>query len=196
MPEVSIVGAYMSQQDILPALRDIGPDVLMMDAQYQYTDTLRICQESAEALPSLKILIIGDTASPAVIRGWFKARASGYLLRRALASEVGPALAVVADGCQYISPRLYQTLLDTDKSTSTAKHYVTPTGITRRELQVLHLIVEECTTAEIAQQLFISEGTVETHRLHLIHKLGVRNTAGMVREAIFRGLYTKSISLS
>ncbi|MCR9014596.1 helix-turn-helix transcriptional regulator [Aquiflexum sp. XJ19-11] len=70
-----------------------------------------------------------------------------------------------------------------------AKH-----SLTKREKEILQLIVEEYTTQEIANKLFISFCTVETHRLHLIQKMGVRNTAGLVREAVARNIYPISMN--
>ena len=112
--------------------------------------------------------------------------ALGYLLKNTSREELIEAIRSVFKGEQYLQPEIKEALLSASLGNPVRGSYVPK--LTRREKEVLTLIVEEMTTAEIAEQLCISPKTVETHRLNLIQKLGVRNSAGLVKEALTKDL--------
>ncbi|MDX2285977.1 MAG: response regulator transcription factor [Bacteroidia bacterium] len=188
IPSISLAGVYAGVQSLCQVLALAPPDVLLLDHQYAEPDACALCREMSCVLPSMKILVVGHKTEYRMAQEWFKCGAQGYLLRTSLAAEVPRAIEAAADGRRFLSEEIAWMLLSGSPADTQAPRQGTG-EITRRECEVLRLIVEEYTTAEIARKLFISEGTVETHRAHLIHKLGVRNTAGLVREAIFRQLY-------
>ena len=128
-----------------------------------------------------RTLVLGDHLSRAILERLLAAGADGYLLRDAGPDKLHEAIRSVLAGEVYIDPDLTQPQ-------SRGVRLVDP--LTKRERQVLRLIVQEHTTAEIAEKLFISRCTAETHRAHILQKLGVRNTAGIVREAIRLDLCT------
>ena len=128
-----------------------------------------------------RTLVLGDHLSRAVLERLLAAGADGYLLRDAGPDKLHQAIRSVLAGEVYIDP-------DLTRPQSRGVSLVDP--LTKRERQVLRLIVQEYTTAEIADKLFISRCTAETHRAHILQKLGVRNTAGIVREAIRLDLCT------
>lgn len=125
--------------------------------------------------PDRRTLILGDTVSRTVLDRLLAAGADGYLLRDTGPEELHRAIRSVLRGEGYVDPAL-------QRPEPTGPPPVDP--LTKRERQVLRLIVQEHTTAEIAEKLYISRCTAETHRAHILQKLGVRNTAGIVREAI------------
>ena len=129
------------------------------------------------------VLILGPERSLAEVRRLLAAGARGYLLSAVAATVLPRAVATIGEGGAFVDPELQRRCAERQLG-------LTPQAspITRREQQVLDLIIHERTTAEIAGELFISRCTVETHRSHLLRKLGVRNTAGIVREAIRRQL--------
>ena len=110
-----------------------------------------------------------------------------YLLHTAAVDRFRYAVTSVLHGDRYLDPALEASW---NRSAGLPRSLSLPEPLTRRERQVLDLIVQECTTGEIAGKLFIGNCTVETHRAHILQKLGVRNTAGIVREAMRRELCT------
>ncbi len=137
--------------------------------------------------PGLKILLFGENESMPAIRKYFKQGIFAYLPKTADPLEIETALSYLESGEPYVSPSLSHAL--SHWLTDTVRKKKPGCNLTQREQEVLHLIVEEFTTPEIAKQLYISNCTVETHRINLIQKLGVKNVAGLVREAIQRQLY-------
>lgn len=125
--------------------------------------------------PNRCTLVVGDSVSRAVLDRLLAAGADGYLLRDAGPDKLHRAIGSVLRGNVFVDPDLESPSLPATRPTD---------PLTKRERQVLRLIVAEHTTAEIAEKLYISRCTAETHRSHILQKLGVRNTAGIVREAI------------
>ena len=126
-----------------------------------------------------RTLLLGGPVHPSHLNKLLSAGLNGYLLRDAAPEKLWAAIETVYRGGVYIDP-------DLRSGAPALRAPVDP--LTKRERQVLRLIVLEHTTEEIAGKLFISRCTVETHRAHILQKLGVRNTAGIVREAIRREL--------
>ena len=135
--------------------------------------------------PNLRpILIIGGYLKMTYAKRLLQAGAAGYLLKDAKADQLEEAVQCSLSGGTYLDPVLQERWMKKQLGLPAAL----PVELTRREREVLQLIVEGLTTDEIAAQLFISRCTVETHRANILGKLGVRNVAGIVREAIRRDL--------
>jgi DNA-binding NarL/FixJ family response regulator len=130
-------------------------------------------------------ILIGDHVSLRLFKRLLATGLRGYVLRNVPVDQLREAISEVLAGRPYIDPALKSTWLARQLGQCTEAR-VDP--LTKRERQVLRLIVLEHTSDEIASKLFIGRCTVETHRAHLLHKLGVRNTAGIVREAMRRDL--------
>jgi Response regulator containing a CheY-like receiver domain and an HTH DNA-binding domain len=111
--------------------------------------------------------------------------ASGYLLKSADPPTLQQAIAALSRNEQYIDARIEKAMLNEAISGKKKGNQVL---LTKRETEILTLIANELTNQEIADKLFISLRTVETHRQNLIEKLNVKNTAGLVREAYLRNL--------
>jgi DNA-binding NarL/FixJ family response regulator len=112
--------------------------------------------------------------------------ASGYLLKNAGKATLLKAIDAVQRGNTYIDESLKNNLLEESLTGRRRSMFEIP--LTKREKEILKLIAEEHTNQEIADKLFVSLRTVEAHRLNLTQKLGVKNTAGLVKEAMKRGL--------
>jgi DNA-binding NarL/FixJ family response regulator len=135
--------------------------------------------------PELRLVVLQRSCQIGVVRELFQYGVVGFLSDLCSADEIADAIKVTSERNKYIDHRLALSAIYQDPSTASGKHSF---FLTEREREVLKLIVDEYTTREIAAKLFISKCTVETHRLHLIRKLGVKNTAGLVREAINQAL--------
>lgn len=156
-------------------------DVLLLDIHFGKHDGREILPEIKRMKPGLKIIALTSHSDSATIKSSVNAGFDGYLLKIDGRDEIEKALKTVMTDQKYFSPKTQQVFFESQ----TAK---TKVELTERELEILQCIVEEKTTKEIADQLCLSEKTVETHRGNLMLKLEARNIAGMVRKAIMLGL--------
>lgn len=144
---------------------------------------LECCRKVKTDFPDVQVLMLSMLEEVSLIKLLLKEGANGYLLKNAGKDEVLNGIRRVAQGKRVLSNDLLTVLME-DQPVTRNTHQSPIPKISRRERQVLELIVAEHTTAEIAEALFISFGTVETHRRNLLLKLDARNTAGLVRKAL------------
>lgn len=167
------------------------PDLIWLDGTLTEVRQDAAVKKIRRAAGNALILLFGSGETIPDVKNYFKQGIHAYLPKTAGPGEIAEALSQLAAGHLYVPPSLHYTF--TSWLTDPIRKKKCGTEITQREKEVLSLIVEEYTTGEIAKKLFISYCTVETHRIHLIQKLGVKNTAGLVRVAFEAGLYNRSI---
>lgn len=156
-------------------------DVLLLDIHFGKHDGREIISEIKQLKPKMKVIALTSHSDSATIKSSVSAGFDGYLLKIDGRSEIEAALNAVSQNEKYFSPKTQQVFFE-------AQTTKTKVELTERELEILQLIVEEKTTKEIAEKLFLSEKTIETHRGNIMLKLEARNIAGMVRKAIMLGL--------
>lgn len=156
-------------------------DILLLDIHFGRHDGREIISEIKKRNESMKIIALTSHSDSSTIKSAVNAGFDGYLLKIDGRDEIQRALQKVMEGEKYFSSKTQQVFFETQ----TTK---TNVDLTERELEVLQLIVQEKTTKEIADQLFLSEKTIETHRGNIMLKLEARNIAGIVRKAIMQGL--------
>lgn len=159
-------------------------DFLLLDGSTESKDLMMLCIKALQLQPDLRILIYSNSFNSLDTRKLLNAGVKGFLLKTATRQEFINAIYQVFHGGFYIHEPI-QKMLIFSSPTEKAAHK----QLTKREKEILQLIVNEFTTKEIAQKLYVSHCTIETHRLNLIQKLGVKNTAGLVREAIYMDIY-------
>ncbi|MBL7711398.1 MAG: response regulator transcription factor [Chitinophagaceae bacterium] len=160
--------------------------VLLTDISMPLMSGTELCRKVKEQYPHIKVLFLSMYNSTAVVKEAVLAEADGYILKNTGKDELLSALHRISQDGTYFSqeivPLLYrQYHKEQQQSAETAQ-------LSAREKEVLALIVKECTSEEIAQKLFISKKTVDTHRAHLLEKSKARSTVGLVRFAIKNGL--------
>lgn len=159
---------------------------LLLDYDLLKTDLLSFCRCLSKTFPALKIIVLFSTLQNIRLQNVFNYGVCGIILKSATVDEFLQALRQIQEGQYYIHNEIQRQVNNVHFFAKPGcEHLVKLSG---REKEVLQLIVEEYTTGEIAKRLFLSTGTVETHRLNILKKLGVRNTAGIVREAFLRHL--------
>jgi len=179
---IRIVGKYPTAQETLEALSVERPDILLLDINLPDTNGIDLCKQLLGLYPDLKVIALSSHDDTNFVKRILKNGASGYLLKNTSKEELLEAFeTVLADG-QYLQATIQKKLLN--QSLGTLKRNTLKPKLTRREKEVLAAICEEMTTQEIADQLFVSPKTVETHRMNLISKLGARNSVGLARIAI------------
>ncbi len=185
--EIELVGSVLNGDDALNWLEDQEADVVLLDVNLPGKDGIELCKIMRRQYPELKIIGLTTFSQASFIAGMLRNGANGYLFKNASEEELTEAILTVYQGKRYLSEEVNDKLISKATQQSVGRGSFIP-KLTRREKEVLELIVEECTTQEIADRLFLSVSTVETHRMNLIAKLNAKNVAGLVKNAIKFGL--------
>jgi len=185
--DIAVVGEAASADEVLAVVRVSPPDVLLLDIVMPGRSGIDVLPAVAEAAASTKVLVLSMQDDPVYVQRAFAAGATGYLLKQAADSELVQAIREVAAGRRYLHPLLGVRLAAAEKA---------PAGedggaLSDRERQVLHLLALGHTNNEIAKLLFISVRTAETHRARVMHKLGLRTRAELVRYALATGEFDR-----
>ena len=167
--------------ELKETLKEESFDILLLDIHFGKHDGRTIIQEIKQLMPDIKVIALTSHSDTVTIKSSVNAGFDGYLLKIDGREEIEKALKAVMNGEKYFSPKTQQVFFETQTSKN-------KTELTEREKEILQLIVQEKTTKEIAEQLCVSEKTVETHRASIMQKLEVKNIAGMVKKAIMQGL--------
>lgn len=173
------MGHATNAASCLSFLKQQQPDIILMDVSLPDRSGTDLCKEVKELYPSVLVLGLSTFNQQAVIRNMIDNGASGYLLKNASKEELLDAFATVMKGKIYYSFDATRSIKEKAKDIPL---------ITRREKEVLALIAEGLTNNEIAEKLFISIPTVNTHRKSLLEKFDVKNTALLIAKAIKSGL--------
>jgi DNA-binding NarL/FixJ family response regulator len=165
-------------------LEDVN--VVLLDINLPDQSGLDVCKNLIKNYKGIKILVLSMYDEESYITEILKSGALGYILKNTGRKELLTAIRTVATGKTYFSEAVTKTIMNglINKTKEAKKSEKVVPKITRREREVLSLIMEQNTNQEIANKLFISLKTVEAHRSNLLYKLNVRNTAGLVKTAI------------
>ncbi len=178
---VQVVGSAADGYAALEALKANPADVALVDINLPDLDGIELCKKLRERFPKMKILGLSTFKERSYITRMIDAGASGYLLKNANGEELTEAIEAAHRGRMYMSVEAAQTI-----SRPAAAQPDLPL-LTTREKEVLALIAEGLTNNEIAEKLFISPLTVDSHRKNLLAKFGVKNTAAMVKYGMEAG---------
>ena len=184
---IKVVGTATSGEEGIKTLPKVNPDVLLLDINMPGINGIDTCKALLKEFPNLKVVAISMHKESSLIKMMLSNGAKGYVLKNAGQEEVIKAIETVYNGKMYLDQTVNDIVVNSVVSNSKKKQSPFP-SISRREKEVLQLILDEHTTQEIADKLFISFGTVETHRRNMLIKLGAKNTAGLVRIALEYGL--------
>lgn len=176
--EILLLDEVSSGVELLKVMNK-EPDVVIMDINMPDMDGIEATQELRKSFPDVKVIAFSQYDDKHFIKRMLKAGARGYLLKSTPVRELIKAVKLVCEGSVYLG----KGLPDFYTSERKPKSGFDP-SLTHREAEVLKLICKEKNTREIADQLFISLHTVETHRANLLQKTGARNIAGLVKWAI------------
>ena len=179
-PGFEVVAEAEDAEAAIRYLRGHKPDVLILDLNMPGRPSLEAIPDMREASPETKIVVLTMQKETAFARQALQLGVLGYVLKEAADDELVQAVRSAACGDTYLQPALGARLAAEPEPTST--------DLSERETDVLRLIALGHTNAEIAEKLYISVRTVETHRAHIQQKLGVSSRAELVRCALSRGL--------
>lgn len=173
------LGHAMSAASCLEFLKHSQPDLIFMDVNLPDQSGTLLCKEVKQKYPSVLVLGLSTFNQQIVVRNMIENGASGYILKNATKEELLEAIGTVLNGDTYFSLDVVDSLYE-----SPSRQLL----ITRREKEVLQLISEGLTNSEIAEKLFISIPTVNTHRKSILEKFEAKNTATMIAKAIKSGI--------
>lgn len=182
---ITVVDSATNGKDTLEKIRTLEIDLIIMDINMEPIDGLTATKTIKTDLPHIKVLLLTMHNQPAYIEQLKHTPADGYILKDAGKSELMKAIETIMNGQPYYSPVVVHQLLNQYRKESSESGEL---RLTTREKEVLQLILNEKTTRQIAEQLYISEQTVLTHRKNLHRKFDVHNTAGLVKKAIQMGM--------
>lgn len=180
--EIQVVAEAHNGQEAIDYAAAHDVDVILMDLNMPEVNGIDACKAIKKLKPETKIMILSMISEHKMIKSVMKTGANGYMLKNSGQEEIIEAILKVHSGENHFDERIIDIMLDPTHKAQVKDENLHP-SLSRREKEILKLIVEEHTTAEIATKLFISFGTVESHRRNMISKLGVRNTAGLVSAA-------------
>jgi len=184
--DAEIVVKSLGGKGLTGKLRVERPEIVLLDIQMAPFSGIDLCKEITRELPAMEVIALTNFDETHYVKQMLRNGARGYLLKNTDRETLIRAIVEVHHGKLFLDPLIHQTVVD-ELAYGRSRPGMT-IHLTKREREILKLIAEENSNKQIADKLFISLRTVETHRLNLTQKLAVKNTAGLVKEAIKLGL--------
>ena len=182
-----LVGEAVGGYEAIELVGKTTPDVLILDLSMPDLDGISVTRQIKPQFPDLKILILTLHEDEALLKEAIKAGAAGYILKRAAEAELISAIQVILRGDIYVDPALLRGLIEESPQPQVNQEEQSE-PLTRRETEVLRLIVDGYTNRQIGEELNISIRTVEGHRANIADKLGLHSRVELVRYARQHGL--------
>jgi two-component system response regulator NreC len=190
-PDLRVVGEATNGRQAVVLARETCPDVAVLDVSMPELDGLQAAHLIRADCPKIQVLILTMHESDAYFFAAIEAGAAGYLLKRAASEDLINAVRAVAQGEAFFYPSLARKLLEGYLKQGRANPPAGPSEyeeLSEREREVMFLLVRGLSNQEIAEKLVVSTSTVQTHRSHILQKLGLDTTVDLVRYAIRHGL--------
>ncbi|HUG79731.1 MAG TPA: response regulator transcription factor [Burkholderiales bacterium] len=182
--DLEVIATVGDGREAVRVAHELRPDVVLMDLSMPELNGADATRAIREREPQCRVIVLSMYADREYVRRALRAGAAGYVVKRSAAKEVVEAIRAVHAGQRYLSPKVADVVIG-----DYAEERDDPLArLSAREREVLQLLAEGRTGAEIAQRLSLSQKTVETYRARLVEKLGIRDVAGLVRFAIQKGL--------
>ena len=188
-PDITVVGDAADGREAVHQVEQLHPEVVIMDIAMPELNGIEAAQQICEVCPSTRVVILSMHSTSEHIFRAFQAGVCGYLLKESAGVEVVNAVRAVHTGQRYLSQKISNQVLDDYMRQREIADARSPlAALSPREREVLQLVVEGKSSADIAGILFISPNTVDTYRSRLMRKLDVSDLPGLVKFAIQHGL--------
>ncbi len=190
--DFEVVAETDNGSDVLFLYREHRPSLVTLDISLPGMNGLEVARELRMEDPEVKILFLTMQLNESLLVQALRLGARGYIIKNAERNILVEGAKAVSRGRTYFNEPVLRIMADyyvaqhmpEDVSMKNPQDF----GLTGRELEILHMIVDSMTSQDIADKLFISLRTVETHRSNIMQKLGIKNSAGLVRFAIENGI--------
>jgi len=186
-PDFQVVGEAADGEEALRQASALRPDIVLMDINMPGTGGIDATRRLKALAPQARVLILTFHEDKALLQEAIRAGAAGYILKRAVESELINAIYAVARGEMYVHPGMTRALINGLPAAS-GNSAVAAEALTPREIDVLRRIALGYTNRQIADELSISLRTVESHRANLMERLGLHSRVELVRYAADHGL--------
>ena len=186
--DIEVVGEADNGREAVKLALDKSPDIVIMDIAMSDMNGIEATRQISKDNPKIKIIALSMHSERQIVVGILRAGASGYLLKDSSSIELVEAIRTVHLGRKYLSQKISDIVL---QEISDVKKHTDEIGVdllTNRECEILQLISEGNSTKKIAEVLFISPKTVESHRANLMEKLDIHNVPKLTKYAIRAGL--------
>lgn len=181
-PDFKVVGEAASGEEAFRVAAERRPDVVVLDVSMGGVGGIEATRMIKEKVPRTHVLILTVHEDGALLREAFRAGASGYIIKRAVESELINAIRAIQRGELYVHPAMTRALLH-DDTDGAAPGQHDPVSLTRREKAIARLLAQGYTNRQIADELDLSVRTAETHRANIMGKLGLKSRVELVRWA-------------
>ena len=186
-PLLQVVGEAENGEQLLAQLPATPCDVVLLDLHMPGLDGLATTLRLRAEFPDVRILILSMADHERAIGQVLAAGASGYVLKNASHEEIVAGVRAVAAGQRFLCSELGLTMLEKLLAGVSEPVPISMSGLTAREQEILRLVTDGLTTAQIAEKLYTSPRTVESHRQNIMEKTGAKNTAALVKVAVSQG---------
>jgi len=184
-----VVGEAENGREAVIKVRELIPDVVIMDIAMPVLNGIEATRQIKKEFPAVRVIALSMYTDDDYIYKVLKAGASGYVVKSAPAPELFAAVRSASAGNPFFSPVISRKMMENYLKDDSAKEQSRgQENLTSREREVLQLVAEGNTNNEVAQSLEISVKTVETHRAHIMSKLGLRDVGGLIRYAVKHGM--------
>ncbi len=188
-PDIEVVGEASDGKKALAEAQRLLPDVVLMDITMPEMNGIEATRQVKRTLDATRVLILTMHENEEYLFQVLRAGASGYILKEAAGSELISAIRIVYAGRFYMSPSAQSMMVgDYLQRVRSGEERDSYSALTEREREILKLVAEGHTNNQIAERLFISPKTVDTHRTHIMDKLNLHSRAELVKYAMRRGL--------
>lgn len=188
LDDIQIVGALSSGEELISKMRDLNPDMIIMDIHMKGMTGIEATRWVKERNNKVKVILLSMEVKKELVSAGIQSGIDGYLPKDVEKYTLIEAIRVVSKGEKYfneaITNLVFEDFYNREVSARQTKQHLKLTDLSKREMEVLQLVASGKSDKEVADQLFISAKTVNTHKMHILDKLGLKNTAELVRYAI------------
>jgi DNA-binding NarL/FixJ family response regulator len=188
IPNIELVGKASNGQKALQILENEEVDIVVSDVQMPVMNGIELTWKVKQQFPHIKILMLTVSEDSQTIKNALQAGADGFIFKSAEREELETAMESLVNNKKYFSDKAILSLAEAQNEVFMSDKEALKTMLTERELQILKLISQEMSGIQIAEKLFISPTTVESHRKNLFQKIGVNTSVGLVKYALKHGI--------
>jgi DNA-binding NarL/FixJ family response regulator len=187
-PEIKVIGDAANGREVMDQVRELKPDVVIMDISMPELDGINATRQILEAYPTIRVIILSMLGTADHVFHALQAGARGYLLKESAGREVMEAVQSVYAGGMYFSRPITHTMVDDYMQARAETQPDSLESLSLRESEILCLVLEGKTSAEIGKSIHLSPKTVESYRSRMMQKLGISDLPELIKFAIKHGL--------
>jgi DNA-binding NarL/FixJ family response regulator len=182
---INVVGYANDGHMLLRELNNLNPDIILLDLNMPKLDGIKTLEKIVKDFPRIKVIILSNYNQTQLIKQTQKIGAKGYLLKNGSKNELLDAIEQVRNGFEYFS---IKEVANEEVTAKFGDNFKLKYQLTKREVEIIQLVSKGSSSIEIADKLFITENTVNTHRRNILYKIDVKNVAGLIAFARDNGL--------